>query len=513
MKLRNNRFLVLASTATMTAVCLIFQAGAQTTWIGNTDNNLNNALNWSAGVPTGSVNSIFSAAGSSGNSLSLTSDLQFVGGTAPASNGMLFDGAGFTITGNSATRQLTIGGQGLAINTANTITIDVPRVRRNASNTFEFLGSSGNLVINGDFSTNITTAADTTTRVDFTGVSGNNNTITFNGNIVNVFTGGAGAGLGNLTISSAGTGNKVVLNNTSNIGVTGAVSIGNNAQLHLGSGGTKGTLAGSASISLGNTVSAFVINQSDTVTQGTEFASAITGAGKLEQRGAGTTILNSTTGYTGGTIVSGGKLIMGDATADTFATSSVTVENTATLGGSGTISGTAAVQFGGIHSVGAVATGGADGVGKQTFTSTVTYSTGSIFEWNLAAVLSETGRGTSYDAVNAASLGSTTGAIFRVVLNDTQDFTSTFWDSDRTWSDIFKTGDAGSNLSIASIFSGTVQYYNGGGTTLTSISDPTTQGAFTFSGTDLKWTAVPEPTSALAGLLVAAGLLRRRRSA
>ena len=40
-----------------------------------------------------------------------------------------------------------------------------------------------------------------------------------------------------------------------------------------------------------------------------------------------------------------------------------------------------------------------------------------------------------------------------------------------------------------------------------------TEGYFTFSGTStLNWTAVPEPTSALAGILITAGLLRRRRA-
>jgi len=38
------------------------------------------------------------------------------------------------------------------------------------------------------------------------------------------------------------------------------------------------------------------------------------------------------------------------------------------------------------------------------------------------------------------------------------------------------------------------------------------RGYFAFSGTSaLSWTAVPEPTSALAGILLVAGLLRRRR--
>ena len=37
-------------------------------------------------------------------------------------------------------------------------------------------------------------------------------------------------------------------------------------------------------------------------------------------------------------------------------------------------------------------------------------------------------------------------------------------------------------------------------------------GSFTISGNNLQFTTVPEPTSALAGLLIGAGLLRRRRA-
>lgn len=358
----------------LTAGATLDHLSAQTNWIGNTSNDLNNALNWSAGVPTATLNSLFTTAGSSGTSLSLTADLQFGGGTAPGSNAMLFDGAGFTITGNNASRQLTIGGQGLAINTSNTITLDVARVRRNASNTFEFLGSSGNLVINSDYSTNITGTSDTTTRVDFTGTGGNNNTITLNGTIVNVYTGVAGTGLGNMIISSVGTGNKVVFNNTSNTGFTGSIAIGNNAQLHLGNGGTKGTLSGTTTISLGNSVSTFAINQTDAVVQGTDFAPSITGAGKVEQIGSGTTTLNAANAYTGGTNVTNGTLLVNNTTGSATGTGAVNVSTGAALGGAGIISGAVTIS-------GALKPG--NSIGTITVGNDVTWNAGNSWEFEL----------------------------------------------------------------------------------------------------------------------------------
>jgi autotransporter-associated beta strand protein len=249
------------------------------------------------------------------------------------------------------------------------------------------------------------------------------------------------------------------------------------------------------------------------------------GAGGITKTGANRLTLGAINTYSGTTTVNEGTLklsssgsvaqsatvsVVGGATLDVAdQAGGWTVgggANTQRLTGSGSVTGAtiiAGTSNNGIHNAGDAA------VGKQTFSNSLTYDSGSIFEWNLAASPAETGRGTSYDAVNAASLGSTSGAIFRVVLDGTQDFTSTFWDSDRTWSDIFKTADDGSNLDIASIFTGTIQYFNGSG----SLGTPTVQGSFSMSGSSLNWTAVPEPTSALAGLLITAGLLRRRRNA
>jgi uncharacterized protein (TIGR03382 family) len=65
---------------------------------------------------------------------------------------------------------------------------------------------------------------------------------------------------------------------------------------------------------------------------------------------------------------------------------------------------------------------------------------------------------------------------------------------------------------MASIFE---QALTGGSSfaSVTSTANPTTQGSFSITGSTLTWTAVPEPTSALAGLLITAGLRRRRRVA
>ncbi len=44
------------------------------------------------------------------------------------------------------------------------------------------------------------------------------------------------------------------------------------------------------------------------------------------------------------------------------------------------------------------------------------------------------------------------------------------------------------------------------------LGDPL-MGGFSLSGNQVDLSVIPEPTSALFGLLIAAGLLRRRRSA
>lgn len=115
----------------------------------------------------------------------------------------------------------------------------------------------------------------------------------------------SGNGSYNRSVSS-GTGGTTVF--TAANTYTGTTTV-NSGILQLGNGGTTGSLSASSAITA-NAAGTFRINRSNSVVQGTDFSgSAISGAGKFEQAGAGTTTLNIANTYTGGTIISGGTLI------------------------------------------------------------------------------------------------------------------------------------------------------------------------------------------------------------
>jgi autotransporter-associated beta strand protein len=240
-------------------------------------------------------------------------------------------------------------------------------------------------------------------------------------------------------------------------------------------------------------------------TLGTQITNSLGNAGGVTnsviKEGAGTAILTGTNSYSGTTAINAGVLSI--AASASTGSGDVTVNNALTkLMGTGTIGGNTTVNSGAI-----LAPGNA-GVGKVNFSGDLTASSGSIFEWELAATPAETGRGTSYDAVNVAGTMGGSGAIFRVVLDGAQNFSESFWDTNRTWTNIFTAADnTTAKTNWTNAFS-SVQYYN---ITTGSLGTPTGQGSFTMSGSSLTWTAVPEPTTALAGILLGTGLLRRRR--
>jgi hypothetical protein len=195
-----------------------------------------------------------------------------------------------------------------------------------------------------------------------------------------------------------------------------------------------------------------------------------------------------------------GKLILNGSTS---ASSAVGVSSGAILAGSGTVGGNITIASGG-----ALAPGNSPGV--LTVAGASNFASGSMFEWEIdtAQANPTTNRGVAYDGVNTTAVTGS-GAFFKVMLTGTQDFTDNFWNQNRTWTDIFKSADGSSILSSwASVFSGGFQYsYNG------QTVAPTSQGFFTATGSSLSWSAVPEPSNLLAGLLAASALLRRRRNA
>ncbi len=234
------------------------------------------------------------------------------------------------------------------------------------------------------------------------------------------------------------------------------------------------------------------------------FAGATTDS--LTKSGLGTLTLTGTNTYTGITTVSAGSLIINGN--QSTATGAVGVSNAGTrLMGTGTIGGATTINSAAIYSPGS-ATGA---VGSQSFSSDLTYANGSIFEWDINN--NSTASGFDTVAVTGNLNGSTGGdtSIFRVVFGTTakagiNDSGNAFWN----------TANASQVWSMASLFgknftSGlftSVQTYDS-----TGAFDVSSKGSFTINGSSLTWSAVPEPTSALAGLLITAGLLRRRRAA
>jgi fibronectin-binding autotransporter adhesin len=337
--------------------------------------------------------------------------------------------------------------------------------------------------------------------------------------------------------------NQGVLDNIANIpSGSGKGNLVVNAQgivaLGLGASGTR-TINGLSNTTLGGGT---VNNQNYTSTAATaflnlgnnnataSFSGVMSGNFSIIKSGTGTQTLSGVNTYAGSTAVNAGILSIA-STGRINGTSAITIGagnlnyNSATalsqgvsfnstggtLSGTGTITPAVTITTGNLQTAGSSVTAAntTAALGKQILTTSITYSSGSIFEWNLNSSAVGT-RGIDYDAINTASLGGS-GATFRVILNGSENFSASFWNTDRTWAGIFKNLAESTSFDMSAIFS-TFEYQNSAGT-VAGVTG--TQGAFTFvnSGQDLKWTAVPEPTSALAGLLITAGLLRRRRTA
>jgi outer membrane autotransporter protein len=150
-------------------------------------------------------------------------------------------------------------------------------------------------------------------------------TIDTNGFQTNIAQAISGAG----GLNKAGAGLLVLTGTNSYAGGT-TISGG---MLQLGNGGTAGSIVGNVT---DNGILAF--NRSDATT----YSGIVSGTGALFQAGAGTTILNANSSYTGATSISAGTLAVGDATHSTaslFGGGDVGVASGAMLGGYGTVAG------------------------------------------------------------------------------------------------------------------------------------------------------------------------------
>ncbi len=344
------------------------------------------------------------------------------------------------------------------------------------------------------------------------------------------------AGITNGSLTKSGTGTLTITNaNSYNDGTTltaGILQVGNNSALGTGlvalNGGTlssdsttaralSNSVALGGDMTLGNTTNSGSLTFSGPVdfggaTRQIATASGVTMSGTLSNGGltkAGTgqlTLSNSNT-YTGPTNVNSGRLIVGVGGIGSI-TSDVSVASGAILGGTGTIIGSftlAQEATPGAKNGGTLAVG--NGIGIQTVTGTSSFNTGSIFSWELDTDAVAFGRGTEYDGLNTASINGS-GAVFQISLADVEGFGDNFWSANHTWTDIFKSANGSTSLtndwsSLFSSFS-----YTNGTNPLTPVN-----GSFSWtnSGNTLSWSVVPEPTTALAGLLLISGMLRRRR--
>ena len=225
----------------------------------------------------------------------------------------------------------------------------------------------------------------------------------------------------------------------------------------------------------------------------TTFAGVISGSGaSLVKDDASTLLLSGTNSYSGTTVVSAGTLVVDGSLG------SGAVSISGTLTGNGTLGGDTTIQTGGIH-----APGGLGSVGSQAIGGNLSYANNSIFQWDLNANgTSNTGGG--FDTVSAGgtiTVG-TTGSVFKVIFGSGVDVTNmadAFWNAPHI----------SQNWPLASIFG--KSFYAGTFQSVETNIPVSSYGSFSINSTDLTWTAVPEPSNALACLLLVAGLLRRQR--
>jgi autotransporter-associated beta strand protein len=212
----------------------------------------------------------------------------------------------------------------------------------------------------------------------------------------------------------------------------------------------------------------------------------------LAKTGAGTLVLDANSSHSGATTVSAGTLVVNGTLSGTGA---VNIAAGATLAGTGTIGGNTTIS--GIHTPGS-------SPGLQSFGGNLAYAgSAAEFVWDVSFTTGDNGTpvngGDAYDRVNVAGdLSGTGDATFRISL-DGGDFSDAFWSVNRSWSNVFTASNA---FDLNQVFE-SIDFDDG--------LDPGGYGSFSFTGSTLEWTSVPEPRAAMIGSFGLLCLLRRRR--
>jgi len=348
---------------------------------------------------------------------------------------------------------------------------------------------NGTLIINGGAYVNTSETGTTnlgngtgTGSLTLTSGSATINTLVLNpgnGRSATVNLDGGTLTLNTLTSTVTGTSTRVFNFNGGEFVAAGTVTFANTITTNVKDGGAKIDTQGNTV-----TVSGALINFGGTSTGG------------LTKSGSGTLTLNAANTYTGATDIDAGTLA---------------------LGASGSIANSSGVKVatGATFNVSAVSGGFVVGSGKSlggdgAVTGAVTFDDSSIFAWNLnvanpANVNSTSVGDTLAVSGNLTDGGPAGGSVFRIVLAGSQTFADAFWLSDKSWTGVLTSANS---LDLSTLFT-TFSYANANGT----IAAPTGGAYFSLSGSTLNFTAIPEPTTALAGLLLGLGLLRRRRIA